>query len=148
MLNGQDRQGSSGGAGAHGAATGVSAQSRGAEPGVGEWEAIVREAERLAPRLMPADKTWDVVGEAKRIPDVLKSFGYDEDKLAKYLHIMATNAPPRSKKTEKQYQEIERIWRSWAGTCPLTPQAKAKAWAWAVRIATYTNVFGRGSQVR
>jgi len=95
------------------------------------WEAIMREAEKLERMLRQADLD---LNEAEKAIGYYLFKGCDEQAMDRYLRQMAENPPPRSKRTQRYYQQLYRIWRGWSSTCQLTGIDKARAWGWGVRM--------------
>ncbi len=102
-----------------------------------DWDTINSEAERLANELFRADTD---LGEAERLKDYYLFKNCDEDAIRKYLDTMATNPPPRSKRTQRYYQSLRDIWKRW--NTSLTGIDKARAWGLAVKITRYRKVLG------
>ncbi len=102
-----------------------------------DWDAINREAERLADELSQADTELDkakkLLDEAEKLKDYFLFKNCDEFAVRKYLDTMATNPPPRSRQTPRCYQTLRDIWNRW--NTSLTGIDKARAWGLAVRIA-------------
>ncbi|BCW94588.1 MAG: hypothetical protein WHS44_11465 [Fimbriimonadales bacterium] len=100
------------------------------------WDAIIEAAKKLENLLRRAEID---LNEAE------KAIGYylfkdcDEEAMKKYLETMANNPPPRSKRTQRYYRELYRVWQQWSPQCGLTGRDKARAWGWGVRMAK--NIF-------
>ncbi|MFQ3611967.1 MAG: hypothetical protein SNJ72_10800 [Fimbriimonadales bacterium] len=95
-----------------------------------DWDTINREAEKLAKELR---RTQTDLGEAEKLKDYYLFKDCDEDAVKKYLDTMADNPPERSKKTQRYYHELRRVWNQW--NTPLKGIDKARAWGLAVKIA-------------
>ena len=95
-----------------------------------DWEAIMREAERLAKqfRRLGVD-----LAEAEKVGDYYVYKGCDDQAMLRYLEMMAKNPPPRSRRSQRHFKNLWDIWRSWQPS--LSGLDKARAWGWGVRIA-------------
>lgn len=96
------------------------------------WDAIMKEAKRLANMLRPAEID---LNEAEKALGYYLFKGCDEEAMTRYLKEMANNPPPRSRRTQNYYREISRIWQEWSKQCQLTGIDKARAWGWGIRMA-------------
>jgi hypothetical protein len=94
------------------------------------WDEIIEEAEKLESRFLRQDGG---LSEAEKAGDFFISNQYNEDKMARYLKILATNPPKRSKKSEGYYRNMRNIWQSWQ--TDLKEKNKARAWGWGIRLA-------------
>jgi len=95
-----------------------------------DWEAIMREAERLAAqfRRLGVD-----LAEAEKVGDYYVYKGCDDQAMLRYLEMMAEDPPPRSRRSQRHFKNLGDIWRSWQPS--LSKLDKARAWGWGVRIA-------------
>ncbi|HIC92889.1 MAG TPA: hypothetical protein EYP09_01370 [Anaerolineae bacterium] len=95
-----------------------------------DWEAILREAERLATQFRRLEVD---LAEAEKIGDYYVYKEYNEGAMLHYLEMMARNPPPRSRRSQRHFKSLWDIWQSWQPSLP--GPDKAKAWGWGVRIA-------------
>jgi hypothetical protein len=95
-----------------------------------DWDLLMKEAEDMAGRLkqMGVD-----LNEAEKVLTYYLYKGCDERAMSRYLELMATNPPLRSKKTQIHYRGVRSLWMSWR--TGLRGLDKARAWGWAVRLA-------------
>ena len=96
------------------------------------WDAVMKEAKRLENMLRRAEVD---LNEAEKALGYYLFKGYDEEAMARYLKEMASNPPPRSRRTQNYYRELSRIWQEWSKQCPLQGADKARAWGWGIRMA-------------
>ena len=95
-----------------------------------DWEAIMREAERLAKQFRRLDVD---LSEAEKVGDYYAYKGYKDATMLHYLEMMAKNPPPRSRRSQRHFKNLWDIWRSWQPS--LSGLDKARAWRWGVRLA-------------
>lgn len=95
-----------------------------------DWDRLMTEAEEMARRLRQAGVD---LSEAKKALDYYLYKGCDEQAMRRYLEIMATKPPLRSKKTQAHYRGIRDLWLGWRTS--LRGADKARAWGWAIRLA-------------
>ncbi|MGB9886320.1 MAG: hypothetical protein ACPLRW_04905 [Moorellales bacterium] len=95
-----------------------------------DWDALMEEAEELAVRLK---QTGVDLNEAEKVLGYYLYKNCDEKAMSRYLELMATSPPLRSKKTQVHYRTIRSLWMSWR--TGLRGADKARAWGWAVRLA-------------
>ncbi|GIV09250.1 MAG: hypothetical protein KatS3mg019_1341 [Fimbriimonadales bacterium] len=95
-------------------------------------EAIMKEAKRLENLLSRADID---LNEAEKALGYYIFKDYDDAAMERYLKEMATNPPPRSRRTQGYYRELSRVWQQWSVQCSLSGQDKARAWGWGIRMA-------------
>ena len=95
-----------------------------------DWDLIMIEAEKIARQLR--QQATDL-NEAQKIGDYYMKNDYDEDKMSRYLTVLAKNPPIRSKRSQRHYRNIRDIWERWRSH--LSGQDKARAWGWAIRLA-------------
>lgn len=95
-----------------------------------DWDLIMVEAERLARDLRQHGVD---LSEAEKAGDYFISQDYDDGKMARYLDLLVTHPPVRSKRSLRHYQGIRTIWRGWRPR--LEREDKARAWGWGVRLA-------------
>lgn len=102
-----------------------------------EWDTIMQEAERVAGELrrLAVD-----LAEAEKVGDYFIGHDYDEAQMARYLELLATNPPVRSRRSQGHYRNLHEIWRRWRTS--LEQIDKARAWGWGVRLAK-TDKVGR-----
>ncbi len=95
-----------------------------------DWDSIMAEATRVANdlRRLAVD-----LAEAEKIGDYFINHGYRDDLMARYLELLATNPPIRSKRSQRHYQNLRDIWQRWRPG--LKGADKARAWGWGVRLA-------------
>jgi len=95
-----------------------------------DWDTIMAEAGRVAGELrrLAVD-----LAEAEKIGDYYIGHGYNEAQMARYLELLATNPPVRSKRSQRHYQSLREIWQRWRPG--LQGADKARAWGWGVRLA-------------
>ena len=110
-----------------------------------DWDRLMAEAEEMAQRLA---QTGVDLNEAERALTYYLYKDCDEQAMRKYLEIMATKPPLRSKRSREHYQRMRDLWASWR--TGLRDRNKARAWGWAVRLARTTTPSpgpgsGRGS---
>jgi len=99
-----------------------------------DWEKVLREAEELARQLRRARVDLnEAVNEAEKALTFYLYKNCNEEAMRRYLNTMATNPPPRSKKTQRYYCVIRDLWEGWR--TDLSGRDKARAWGWAVRLA-------------
>ncbi len=94
-----------------------------------DWERIVTEGRRLA-HLIPQDRVNPSESEAGL--EYYISTGFNDEKLAKFLDLMISNPPRRSRRTRGYYENLKRaLLHTW--NTSLTGEEKAMAWGWAIR---------------
>jgi len=95
-----------------------------------DWDTIMVEANRVSGELrrLAVD-----LAEAEKIGDYYIGHGYSEAQMARYLELLATNPPVRSKRSQRHYQSLREIWQRWRPG--LHGADKARAWGWGVRLA-------------
>lgn len=93
-----------------------------------DWHAICREADSLAQQF--AQQGLDA-NECVKLGKLYAAHGYSDEWVAKYLQLMASDPPPRSRKTAPQYSRMRMIWHNWR--TPLKGREKGIAWGWAAR---------------
>lgn len=96
------------------------------------WDAIMEEAKHLENLLRRADVD---LNEAEKALGYYIFKDYDDAAMERYLKEMATNPPPRSRRTQGYYRELSRVWQQWSTRCSLKGVDKARAWGWGVRMA-------------
>jgi hypothetical protein len=100
-----------------------------------KWDAIMDAAKRLENQLRRADVD---LNEAQKALGYYLLKGCDDTAMERYLKDMATNPPPRSRRTQGYYRELHRIWQQWSAQCKqqgLQGLDKARAWGWGIRMA-------------
>lgn len=95
-----------------------------------DWESIMAEAGRIAGELR--QRAVDLA-EAEKVGDYFISHSYKEDQITRYLELLATNPPVRSRRSQRHYQSLRDIWQRWR--TGLKGPDKARAWGWGVRLA-------------
>ncbi len=95
-----------------------------------DWERLMSEADQLARRIQGSDVD---LSEAKKALDYYLYKGCDEQAMRRFLEVMATNPPARSRKTQVYYRSIRDLWLSWR--TGLSGRDKARVWGWAIRLA-------------
>jgi len=95
-----------------------------------DWEGIKDEAEQLAAQFRRLEVD---LAEAEKAGDYYVIKGCDDTAMARYLKLMATNPPPRSRRSQRHFRSLRNIWRSWR--TGLSGKDKARAWGWGVREA-------------
>jgi hypothetical protein len=98
-----------------------------------DWIEIMKEADKIASQLL--QRKVDLA-EAEK---VLTYYVYRDcisDDVGQYLHEMAQNPPPRSRRSQAHFRNLEAIWINWHTR--LEREDKARAWGWAVRNARIT----------
>lgn len=95
-----------------------------------DWDTLMKEAEDMADRLR---QTGVDLNEAEKALTYYLHKNCDERAMSRYLELMATNPPLRSKRTQVHYRTIRSLWMSWR--TGLRGLDKAGAWGWAVRLA-------------
>jgi len=96
-----------------------------------DWDKVLDAAELLS-RQFVRDQVD--LAEAEKAGDYYVRRKCDPAAMVKYLHEMATNPPPRSRRTQRQYAALERAFSAWRPE-GLGPDDRARAWGWAVRLA-------------
>ena len=94
------------------------------------WDKIIEEAEKLEYRFLRQDVD---LSEAEKAGDFFMSNQCNEEQMGRYLNILATNPPERSKKSKGYYRNMRNIWQSWQ--TDLEGKNKARAWGWGIRLA-------------
>jgi hypothetical protein len=94
-----------------------------------DWDVICAEAEALARQF--AQHGLDA-GECLKLAKLYAAHRYSEQWVARYLELMASNPPPRSKKFAPQFARMRTVWLNWRTR--LEGREKALAWGWAARI--------------
>lgn len=95
-----------------------------------DWDVLMGEAEGLARQFKQADLD---LAEAVRMADYFISKNYDQGAVRRYLQVLSENPPPRSKRSQKHFRNMKKIWEGWGSSLPVKDQARA--WLWAVRRA-------------
>lgn len=95
-----------------------------------DWEVILNEADWLAQQLRQRQVD---LAEAEKVGDYFVSKKYDETGLIHFLELMAKRPPPRSRRSQRHFQNLYDLWQIWPSR--LTGPAKARAWGWGVRVA-------------
>jgi len=95
-----------------------------------DWEAITDEAERLAQQFR--QRGIDLA-EAENVVDYYVLKAYDDGAVARYLRLMATAPPPRSRRSQSHFRNLLAVWEAWHPNLP--NRDKARAWGWGVRAA-------------
>lgn len=95
-----------------------------------DWDSIMAEAGRVAGELrrLAVD-----LAEAEKIGDYFIGHNYKEGQMTRYLELLATNPPVRSRRSQRHYQGLREIWQRWR--TELRGPDKARAWGWGVRLA-------------
>ncbi|GIW89776.1 MAG: hypothetical protein KatS3mg109_0208 [Pirellulaceae bacterium] len=95
-----------------------------------DWDVIMQEAERVAGELrrLAVD-----LAEAEKVGDYFIGHGYNEEQMKRYLELLATNPPVRSRRSQGHYRNLRDIWQRWRTS--LAGVDKARAWGWGVRLA-------------
>lgn len=96
---------------------------------------VMTEAQSISDRLKRSGVDPNEVAKAVQF---FSYYGFDRHLFERYLSTMASNPPPRSKRTKKHYEAIHSIWRS--SGVNLTPEEKGYAWSWAVRLMRVSNL--------
>jgi hypothetical protein len=109
------------------------------------WDRLMAEAEEMARRLA---QTGVDLSEAEKALTYYVYKGFDEQAMRRYLELMATRPPLRSRKTQAHYRKMRDLWLSWR--TGLRGEDKGRVWGWAVRLARATTPSpgpgpGRGS---
>ena len=87
----------------------------------------------LGKRALPLTRRQVDLAETKKVGDYYISNGCDDRAMAHYLELMATQPPPRSRRSQHHYKNLRDIWRTWRSN--LSGKDKARAWGWGVRAA-------------
>jgi len=95
-----------------------------------DWDVLMGEAEGLARQFKQDDLD---LAEAVRVGDYFLSKNYDQGALWRYLQVLCENPPPRSKRSQRHFRNMKKIWEGWRSS--LSPKDQARAWLWAVRRA-------------
>lgn len=95
-----------------------------------DWDAILKEAEWLAKQFLQLEVD---LAEAEKAGDYYVSKQYSDAAMARYLQLMAQNPPPRSRRSQRHFQNLWDIWQRWHPS--LQGADKARAWGWGVRMA-------------
>ena len=95
-----------------------------------DWERIMKEAEWLAERFLRLEVD---LAEAEKVGDYYVSRKHDDGAMERFLQLMAGNPPPRSRRSQRHFQNLWDIWRQWRSS--LRGEEKARAWGWGVRMA-------------
>lgn len=95
-----------------------------------EWDTIMQEAERVSNELrrLAVD-----LAEAEKVGDYFIGHHYSEEQMQRYLELLATKPPVRSKRSQGHYRNLRDIWQRWC--TPLQGVDKARAWGWGARLA-------------
>jgi len=100
------------------------------------WDDIQNEAEWLAQQFRQRNVD---LAEVEKAGDYYISRQCNDKDMGHYLKLMATNPPIRSRRSQNHYRNIQQVWVNWRPTLK-EGKDKARAWAWAVRLAKATRV--------
>ncbi len=95
-----------------------------------DWEVIMADAEQIAREFRQHSVD---LNEAEKAGDFYLTTNCDDAEMARYLELLATDPPERSKQSLRHYLGIRRIWENWNTSLEQTD--KARAWLWGVRLA-------------
>lgn len=95
-----------------------------------DWDRILDESQWLAREFR---RRRVDLSEAKKAGDYYASKSYDDKAMGRYLKHMADRPPPRSRRSQPHFENLNQIWQAWHTT--LKGRDKARAWGWGIREA-------------
>lgn len=95
-----------------------------------DWNEILKEAEKIANQLL--QRKVDLAEAEKLLAYFVHRDCVSED-VSDYLDEMSNNPPPRSRRSQSHFRNLQQIWGNW--NPKLEFEDKARAWGWGVRNA-------------